>query len=106
MNAESTVIMTDNDKKHSDRKPPKGSSSCAAVGERALGSLKEHPVTLRLPEKLLEGIEELLPLVAQDLEIAAMGRVSRSQVLRIAVLQGLNVLRERYGLDRVSGKID
>ncbi len=68
----------------------------ASLPRRSSGGLTDHPVTLRLPEKLLDGVDELVPYVADDMEFAAMGRVSRSQVLRIAVLQGLHALRERY----------
>jgi hypothetical protein len=75
-----------------------GDDTDGDTATRPVGSLNEHPITLRLPEKLLERVEELVPYVAADLEFASMGRVSRSQVLRIAVFQGLNVLRHRYGL--------
>ncbi len=70
----------------------------SGLHEPSVGAMTDHPVTLRLPAKLLEQVDELLPLVADDIEFAAMGRVSRSQVLRIAVLQGVWALQERFGL--------
>ena len=71
----------------------------AGTAARPGGAMTDNPVTLRLPDALLERIEELLPHIATDLEFASMGSVSRSQVLRIAVFQGLNVLRRRYDLE-------
>jgi len=71
----------------------------SATSDRVVGASTDHPLTLRLAEGILDRVDELIPYIADDMEFAAMGRVSRSQVLRIAVAQGLKVLRERYEVD-------
>ena len=54
------------------------------------------PSSLRLPADLLSRADVLRPLVAQDEELRAFGRVSRSSVLRLAVLKGLEALEAQY----------
>jgi hypothetical protein len=49
-------------------------------------------VTLRLPKALLQRADELVPKLRDNDEMMAMGRVSRSTVLRLAVLRGLEAL--------------
>jgi hypothetical protein len=59
--------------------------------------LTESPVTLRLPTDLLKRIDALMPLVAADSDTATMlGGVSRSAVLRYALLEGVKTLEKRY----------
>ncbi|MGD0947039.1 MAG: hypothetical protein ABSA52_06385 [Candidatus Binatia bacterium] len=59
--------------------------------------LTESPVTLRLPADLLKGIDGLVPAVAADGDTATMlGGVSRSAVLRFALLEGVKSLEKRY----------
>ncbi len=54
------------------------------------------PSSLRLPPELLSRADVLLPLIAQDAELRTFGRVSRSSVLRLAVLRGLEALETQY----------
>jgi len=65
----------------------------------------EHPLTLRLPEELVRWVDDLVPYVRADLTYSTVGRVSRSQVLRIALLEGVRELRRRYRLEegQISG---
>jgi hypothetical protein len=50
-------------------------------------------VTLRLPTRFLERAEELIPQMQQRAEFSAH-RLSRSSVLRIAMLRGLQSLEK------------
>lgn len=45
--------------------------------------------SLRLPVELLERADALIPVMASWPEVGAHGRVSRSTVIRIALLRGL-----------------
>jgi hypothetical protein len=59
--------------------------------------LSESPVTLRLPAELLKRIDALVPQVAADSDVATMlGGVSRSAVIRYALLEGVKALERRH----------
>jgi hypothetical protein len=65
---------------------------------RKVERLSESPVTLRLPAELLERIDALVPKVAADSDVATMlGGVSKSAVIRYALLEGVKVLEKRHG---------
>lgn len=49
-------------------------------------------ITLRLPQSLVDRADALIDALAQDEEALLLGRVSRSIVLRLAVLRGLETL--------------
>jgi hypothetical protein len=49
-------------------------------------------ITLRLPQSLVDRADALIDELAQDEEALLLGRVSRSIVLRLAVLRGLEQL--------------
>jgi hypothetical protein len=50
-----------------------------------------------LPADLLQRIDALVPLVAGDTDIATLlGGVTRSAVVRYALLEGVKVLEKRY----------
>jgi hypothetical protein len=49
-------------------------------------------VTLRLPKALLQRADALIPTLRSNSEIFVVGRLSRSVVLRLAVLKGLEVM--------------
>lgn len=49
-------------------------------------------VTLRLPRVLLDRANDLVPKLRDNHEMMVVGRVSRSIVLRLAVLRGLEAL--------------
>jgi hypothetical protein len=59
--------------------------------------LRESPITLRVSADLLRRAERLLGEIATDSAIVAMGRLTRSQVLRLALFEGIKVLEDRYG---------
>ena len=49
-------------------------------------------ITLRLPQSLVDRADALIDDLARDEEALLLGRVSRSIVLRLAVLRGLEQL--------------
>ena len=49
-------------------------------------------ITLRLPRSLVDRADALIDQLAEDEEALLLGRVSRSIVLRLAVLRGLESL--------------
>lgn len=51
---------------------------------------------LRLPAELIDKAEALLPLVAADPAVTAVGRVTRSSVLRMALANGLKAMEWKY----------
>lgn len=60
--------------------------------------MTEHPVTIRLPSDLLSRLDALVPHVASDSNTAAMlGGVTRSSVIRYALLEGVKRLEKRHG---------
>jgi hypothetical protein len=51
-------------------------------------------VTLRLPKSLLSRADALIPRLRENSDIFVVGRLSRSVVLRLAVLRGLEAMEE------------
>jgi hypothetical protein len=51
-------------------------------------------VTLRLPKSLLSRADSLIPRLRDNSDIFVVGRLSRSVVLRLAVLRGLEAMEE------------
>ena len=51
-------------------------------------------VTLRLPKSLLQRADALIPALRTNSDIFVVGRLSRSVVLRLAVLRGLEAMEE------------
>ena len=62
-------------------------------------------LTLRLPKSFVDRADALIDRLAEDEEALLLGRVSRSIVLRLAVLRGLEVLEAQVaGKPRAAGK--
>lgn len=59
---------------------------------------------LRLPPDLVEWADRLVPLVAADPKMAAVGRVTRSSVLRLALVKGLESLEWQYSAPKSKGR--
>jgi hypothetical protein len=55
----------------------------------------EQPTHLRLPRDVHERAAALVERLAEDPELRALGRMSKTAVLRLAVLHGLEVLEQR-----------
>lgn len=53
-------------------------------------------IPIRLPPELVEWADRLVPLVAKDPKVTTLGRVSRSSVLRMALLAGLEAVEKQY----------
>lgn len=53
-------------------------------------------INLRLPQALVDLADELVPIVAEDPDLQAIGRINRSAVLRLAITRGLRVLDREY----------
>lgn len=53
-------------------------------------------ITLRVPQALLDRADALIERLARDEEAVLLGRVSRSIVLRLALLRGLEQLEARH----------
>ena len=63
-----------------------------------VAKLGESPVTLRLGADIVGRLDALLEKVAADSDTATLlGGVSRSSVVRLALLEGVRVLERRYG---------
>ncbi len=58
--------------------------------------MNEKLVTVRLPADLLDRADELVP-VLQEIEDFSVMRMTRSTVIRLALVRGLAVLEEDYG---------
>ena len=52
-------------------------------------------VTLRLPQSLVDRADALIAKLRDDDQMLMVGRVSRSIVLRLSVLKGLEALEEQ-----------
>ena len=55
-------------------------------------------IAIRVPEELVERADALVEAIAADPELSAFGRVTRSSVLRLALLRGLATLEEEHPL--------
>ncbi len=56
----------------------------------------EKPTQLRLSRDVHARAEAIVQMLAEDPEVRALGRMSKTAVLRLAVLHGLEVLEQRY----------
>ncbi|MCZ7649606.1 MAG: ribbon-helix-helix domain-containing protein [Planctomycetota bacterium] len=56
----------------------------------------QTPVNVRLPDTMLARLDALAPLVGTAAELAMVDKVTRSDVLRLAVLKGLEQLEAEY----------
>jgi len=53
-------------------------------------------LVLRVQASIAKRADELRPRVARDPNLSAVGRISRSTVLKLALLRGLDVLEQEY----------
>jgi hypothetical protein len=63
--------------------------------ERLMTEPLEEPAHLRLPREVHRRAEALAQLLAEDPELRALGRMSKTAVLRLAVVHGLEVMEQR-----------
>lgn len=59
--------------------------------------MTETPVSIRMHPRLLDDADELVPMLADDPELSTVaGGANRSAVLRLALVEGLKLLRRRW----------
>lgn len=54
------------------------------------------PVAVRIPNDLAKRIDRLMPRISKDSTLATFGRVSRSSVVKLALLRGVAALEAEY----------
>ena len=60
----------------------------------------ESQISLRLPGALLERLEALVPHLVEDPSMGAWGRPTRSVLIRMAIMKGVEALEAQYGVKR------
>jgi hypothetical protein len=53
-------------------------------------------VALRIPTEALKRADALIPKVARDSTVAALGEITRSTILKLAVMRGLDALEKEH----------
>lgn len=53
-------------------------------------------IAIRVPPDALRRADTLRPRLARDQTLGALGKVTRSTVLKLAMVEGLAVLEQRY----------
>lgn len=56
----------------------------------------EEQIVIRLPKGTSERAERLSEPIAEDPKYQAMGKIKKSMVMRIALLEGLKALERKY----------
>lgn len=56
----------------------------------------DQPISMRLPTEVLERLDALLQYAEKDPEITIFQKPTRSSMLRLAVLRGVEVLEKQY----------
>jgi hypothetical protein len=74
------------------REPREARASVPRIGRGESTMADSSIVTLRLPKSLLSRADALVPRLRENDELFVVGRLSRSVVLRLAVLRGLESL--------------
>lgn len=54
------------------------------------------PLSVRIPDELTRRLDRLIPRIAKDQNVSTMGRVSRSAVVKLALLRGVAALEQEY----------
>jgi hypothetical protein len=54
------------------------------------------PLTVRVPQALVDRIDALVPLLGDEPELATAANVTRSDALRLCVLRGLEALEAKH----------
>ena len=79
-----------------------GELSCAELEEDIMGEkrsrMMESQISLRLPKSLLERLEALVPHLEGDPSMGAWGKPTRSVMIRMAIMKGIEALEDQYGI--------
>lgn len=54
------------------------------------------PISFRVPPEALRRADALTPRIARNRTVAALGGVTRSTVLKLALMRGLDVLEQEF----------
>ncbi len=60
-------------------------------------ALHEVPVSIRMPKSFVDRVDRLIPRLQAIPQFAAVGHMSRSKVLRLAIAAGLEHLESEHG---------
>lgn len=63
--------------------------------------VQDEQITFRLSADMKQRIDALIPEIEKDPELAVLGTITRSKVVRLAILRGLGALEEQH---RAAGK--
>jgi predicted DNA-binding protein len=64
--------------------------------EMAEGSRRGVPVSVRIPPELSKRLEKLVPKLAKEPAFTTLGIVTKSSVVKLALLRGVEVLEREY----------
>ena len=53
-------------------------------------------IALRIPSQALKRADALIPKLARNTTISALGHVTRSTVMKLALMRGLELLEQEY----------
>ena len=67
---------------------------------------KDVHQAIRMSESLLRRADLLVSKMSRDEEVRAIGRITRSSVLRLAIAQGISGLETKYGAPLPHGMDD
>jgi predicted DNA-binding protein len=70
----------------------------ATVGrlEEMAESRRGVPVSVRVPPELARRMDRLIPKIAKDPAVATLGIVTRSTLVKLAILKGVEALEQEY----------
>jgi hypothetical protein len=54
------------------------------------------PVSVRVPEDLARRLDKLISKVGKDPDVATLGKVTRSSIVKLALLRGVAALEAEY----------
>jgi putative intracellular protease/amidase len=69
-------------------------------------NMSDTPLSLRIPDSILARADELIPLLADDPDLSMIvgGKMTRSTVLRVAILRGIKALEADFIAPKVTAE--
>ena len=65
-------------------------------GEMAEGSRRGVPVSVRIPPELARRLDRLVPKLAKNTSLTTLGIITKSSVVKLALLRGVEALEPEY----------
>ena len=62
----------------------------------AEGSRRGVPVSVRIPPELARRLERLVPKLAKNTSLTTLGIITKSSVVKLAILKGVEALEQEY----------